>query len=209
MTTSNTTERKPQRSEGSRQRIIAAAASIASEVGYEGTTISKVTKRSGLPASSIYWFFKDKEHLLAEVINTRHDEWATQQPTWDPPTRDRPIGEQLRAVLKEAVIALPEAPEFMRIGLFVGLETRAVEPAARTKFVEIRDASEKLVTTWFAAGLDPMQIERAPHLPQQLAQLIIAATDGLFLAYQINDAWDPADFVDALVGMVEAAIAAH
>lgn len=199
---------RPQRSESSRQRILAAAASIASEVGYEGTTISKVTKRSGLPASSIYWFFKDKEELLAEVVTASHLEWVEQQPGWDLPSPELPLGDQLRDVLNVAVLSLPAVPEFMRIGLFVGLESRAVEPAARTRFVEIRAESEDLVATWFAAGLAPDVRERAPELPRQLAQLILAATDGLFLAYQIQDVWDPGDFVSALVIIVEAAIAA-
>lgn len=206
--TTDSAAARPARSEGSRQRILAAAASIASEVGYEGTTISKVTKRSGLPASSIYWFFKDKEELLAEVVAASHQEWAEQQPLWEPPSRDLPIGNQLRDVLNAAVLSLPTVPEFMRIGLFVGLESRAVEPAARTRFVEIRAESEDLVATWFEAGLQPDVLERAPELARQLAQLIIAATDGLFLAYQIQDVWDPSDFVDALVVIVEAAIAA-
>lgn len=207
--TADSATTRPGRSEGSRQRILAAAASIAAEVGYEGTTISKVTKRSGLPASSIYWFFKDKEQLLAEVVAASHQEWADRQPSWEPPSRDLPLGDQLRAVLNAAVLSLPTVPEFMRIGLFVGLESRAVEPAARTRFIEIRTESENLVTTWFEAGLQPEVLERAPGLARHLAQLIIASTDGLFIAYQIQDVWNPSDFVDALVIIVEAAIAAH
>ena len=37
----------------SRERILAAAAEIAAESGYEGTTISKITKRSGLHLPAI------------------------------------------------------------------------------------------------------------------------------------------------------------
>jgi AcrR family transcriptional regulator len=39
--------------DSSRRRIVDAAAQIAAEGGYEGTTISKVVKRSGLPVSSV------------------------------------------------------------------------------------------------------------------------------------------------------------
>ena len=43
-------------------------AEIAGERGYEGTCIGLVSKKCGLPASSIYWHFKDKDDLIAAVI---------------------------------------------------------------------------------------------------------------------------------------------
>ena len=40
--------------ERSRRRVLDAAAKIAGERGYDGTSIAAVSARSGLPASSIY-----------------------------------------------------------------------------------------------------------------------------------------------------------
>ena len=48
--------------------ILDAATEIAAERGYEGTSIALVSKKCGLPASSIYWHFKDKDDLIAAVI---------------------------------------------------------------------------------------------------------------------------------------------
>jgi AcrR family transcriptional regulator len=53
----------------SRQRILDAATRLMSERGYAGTSISMVTRLSGLPASSTYWHFGSKEGLLTEVID--------------------------------------------------------------------------------------------------------------------------------------------
>ena len=50
--------------EASQQKILEAATEIAAERGYEGTSIGLVSERSGLPASSIYWHFKDKDALI-------------------------------------------------------------------------------------------------------------------------------------------------
>ena len=61
--------------EASRQRILDAAAEIAGERGYEGTSIDLVSERSGLPASSIYWHFTDKDALIAAVIERSYEEW--------------------------------------------------------------------------------------------------------------------------------------
>ena len=54
--------------EQSRERMLDAATEVATERGYEGTTISLVSKKSGLPPTSIYWHFADKDDLIAAVI---------------------------------------------------------------------------------------------------------------------------------------------
>lgn len=59
----------------SRQRILDAAVEIAGERGYEGTSIAAVSAKCGLPASSIYWHFKDKDDLIAAVIERSFDTW--------------------------------------------------------------------------------------------------------------------------------------
>ncbi|CAL9519198.1 hypothetical protein SUDANB1_03789 [Streptomyces sp. enrichment culture] len=41
----------------SRRRILDAAAEIAGERGYEGTSIATLSAKCGLPVSSIYWTF--------------------------------------------------------------------------------------------------------------------------------------------------------
>ena len=48
---------------------------MATERGYEGTTISLVSKKSGLPPTSIYWHFADKDDLIAAVIERSFQRW--------------------------------------------------------------------------------------------------------------------------------------
>ncbi len=193
--------------EGSRERILAAAAAIAAESGYEGTTISKVTKRSGLPVSSVYWFFTDKDELLAEVVRHGFAEWLSGQPDWAPMPPGASLADGLRAVLDSSVRTLTEAPDFLRIGQMLTLENRATEPAARALYVRIRAEVEERITAWFAAGLDGEVRGRRPELARTLARFVIASTDGYFLAHQIDEPWNPAELVDLLVGTVEAAVA--
>lgn len=192
----------------SRERILEAAAAIAAEVGYEGTTISKITKRSGLPVSSVYWFFKDKDELLAEVVGHSFDVWLAGQPAWDPLPEGVPLTDGLAAVLAKAVRSLPDAPDFLRIGHLLTLEKRETEPAARRRFLEIRDAVEQRIAGWFTGELDPVLLASRPELPRQLAQLVIATTDGLFIAHQIHEVWDPDEFVCLIVDIVQAAVTA-
>ena len=60
--------RKRADGELSRGRILDAATEIAAERGYEGTSIALVSAKCGLPASSIYWHFTNKDDLIAAVI---------------------------------------------------------------------------------------------------------------------------------------------
>ena len=192
----------------SKRRILDAAAQIAAESGYEGTTISKVVKRSGLPVSSVYWFFKDKDELLAEVVRLSFETWLAEQPTWDPLPKGTTVGEGLRAILGRSVLSLSAAPDFIRIGMMLTLEGRAVEPVARAIFLQTRIDVEDDITQWFTKAIGARKVKRAPDLPRRLARVVIAGTDGLFLAHQIHDVDNPDDFVDILVAIVESAIAA-
>lgn len=192
----------------SRGLILDAAARIAAESGYESTTISKITRRSGLPVSSVYWYFKDKDELLAEVVRHSFDEWRAQQPALAPLAAGVPLAEGLAAVLATSVRSLPAAPDFLRIGHMLTLEKRETEPAARTLFLQIRDSVEGNLADWFARELTPSVLTTRPRLPHHLAQLVIAATDGLFLAHQIHEVWNPDEFVALIVDIVHASIAA-
>jgi len=192
----------------SRDRILTAAAEIASECGYEGTTISRVTKRSGLPASSVYWFFRDKDHLMAEVVRHSFEQWINAQPRWERDPRDeRPLAEGLRAILSRSVRSLRGAPDFLRIGHMLLLESREVEAEARQYFLTTRDAVANSIAAWFTSYFDVELQARRPELAMDLARIVMASTDGLFLAHQIHDDWDPDDFVSIVVSIVEQAVA--
>lgn len=180
------TERRNQQTEESRRRILEAAAEIAAERGYEGTSIALITKRSGFPASSLYWHFGSKDELLAEVIEHSYREWLPRVPRWQPP-EGGPMGrqerqEQLRSILRRAGQGIVERPEFMRLGLMLMLERRAVEPAARARFLAIRREMLEVMSDWWAAVLPPEVRSARPGLAVQLARLNMAAADGLYAA---------------------------
>lgn len=63
------TSRTHARGEESRQRILYAALEIAVRRGYDGTTIGAVSAATGLPASSLYWHFENKDQLLAAGLD--------------------------------------------------------------------------------------------------------------------------------------------
>ena len=174
--------RKPRqrRADGelSRNRILDAATEIASERGYEGTSIGLVSKKCGLPASSIYWHFKDKDDLIAAVIDRSFSEWVS---AWHLPGHGS-AKERFAGVAAQTAKALLDSPDFIRLGLMLALERRPVEARARAMFIKVRaQAFDQLVENF--ADVMP---ELSAADVQQLATYAMAGADGLFIAKEIG-----------------------
>jgi AcrR family transcriptional regulator len=178
--------RKRADGELSRERILDAATEIAAERGYEGASIALVSEKCGLPASSIYWHFKNKDDLIAAVIERSFADWlkAWQVPD-EPSPRDRLVG-----LVMQIGKALLDSPDFIRLGLMLSLERRPVEPRARAVFIQTRaQTSDQLAETMrgFEPGLTEVQI-------RQLVTYAIAGADGLFIAKEIGG--DAVDLIE-------------
>lgn len=180
--------RRRSNGEQSRDRILNAAAEVAGERGYSGTSISAVSSRCGLPASSIYWHFQDKDDLIAAVIERSFNQWLT---AWEmPPGTDDRV--RFAALARNVAKAMLDSPHFLRLGLMLSLERRPVEPRARAMYLEIRARAGRVIASTikgFASRLDEPEV-------LQLTNHALAGADGLFIAQQIDgDAIDlPAMF---------------
>jgi AcrR family transcriptional regulator len=178
MTEAPKTRRKRADGEQSRERILDAANEIASERGYEGTSIGLVSKKCGLPASSIYWHFKDKDDLLAAVIDRSFETWLR---VWELPLDGEPR-ERVIGLARQLAKGLLDHPDFLRLGLMLALERRPVEPRARARFLQARtQASDSLTAALseLAPGLTDAQV-------RLLVNYSIAGADGLFIARELG-----------------------
>lgn len=193
---------RPQRSS---DRILAAAAELAKERGIHGATIAAVSQRSGLPASSIYWHFADKDALFAAVIRADFARWLTTVPQWST-SEGQSLREGLATILLPAVPSLRDVPDFLRIGMQVILDQRQEYAAAREAFLGVRAQVSAMITAWLdralGAGVAPVDVEA-------LTRLILNFTDGIVVGSQIFDDLDiPAYselFLDVFLGAAEAA----
>ncbi|MFE5486486.1 TetR/AcrR family transcriptional regulator [Streptomyces sp. NPDC056527] len=171
----------------SRQRILDATVEIAGERGYEGTSIAAVSAKCGLPASSIYWHFKDKDDLIAAVIERSFETWlaAVELPGEATGT---PL-ERVTAMAANVAKSLVDAPDFLRLGLMLALERRPTEPRGRTVFLQVRDITRRrisdMIVTLFP-GLDDEAV-------RVLSVYAVAGADGLFIQREI--AGDSVDLV--------------
>lgn len=180
MTSPQTSRRKRANGVESRQRILDATVEIAGERGYDGTSIAAVSAKCGLPASSIYWHFKDKDDLIAAVIERSFETWLTavELPAEDTGTpRERAV-----AMARNVARSLVDAPDFLRLGLMLALERRPTEPRGRTVFLQVRDISRRkvaeVITTLFP-DLDEAAVDT-------LATYTVAGADGLFVQREVG-----------------------
>lgn len=162
--------------DASRRRLLDVAAEIAGERGYAGTSISEVSRRSGLPNSSIYWHFDNKNSLFAAVIEDSYERWRAdldRRIATTPRDDDPDVG----AMIKQLYESLVAMPEFLRFGQLVVLEQHDDELSARAKFVEIRQEALDDLRDAIAVftGLDPSDAA-------ELAAITLALVDGASLA---------------------------
>lgn len=188
-----------------RSRLLRAAAEVAAESGYDGASISRICERAGLPASSLYWHFKDKDDLLAAVIEHSYQRWFVAQPPWRPPAPGTTWQEALLEHYSVTLRSLGERPLFLRMGHLLLLLRRADPPAARSRFIAVRRQARLITQQWYA---DVLGADADPELPAAMSLLTIALFDGLFMSNQLDvPTWDVELFDELLVTML-AAVAA-
>ena len=169
---------------GPRGRILAAAAEVALERGLDSATIAAVCKRSGLPASSVYWHFEDRDELFAEVVRTGYTAWVNALPRrWPGSTAE---------VCRLAVQLLDDAPGFLRIGMQLVLDRQERNAPARACFVEIRAQIVGMLSTRI---LDTLGEESGAAEAEDVARLTMAFADGLLVGSMITEDWDPEPYL--------------
>jgi AcrR family transcriptional regulator len=178
---SGKTERRHKRGGESRLAIIEATLAIASERGYDGTTVALVTERTGLPASSIYWHFGNKDMLLAATLEHSFKKWQDSMGPWATPNEPAELHERLEHRFQRATRGVAMNPQFWGLGLLLALQQRIKEPAARRIFVEFRRITIDGISDDWRQLIDSEALAADPEIPVRLAQFYLMMMDGIFV----------------------------
>lgn len=198
------TDRRHKQGDESRQAVIEATLAIASERGYDGTTVALVTERTGLPASSIYWHFGSKDKLLAATLEHSYHEWSAAIGPWVTPQEPPELHDRLQHRFHTAAVGLAMNPQFWGLGLMLALQQRIEEPAARGIFLEVRRATTDGIRDNWRDLVDPAALERDPRLPDRLAEFYMIMMDGMFVHVRSTAARDVARMVSLFADGVAA-----
>ncbi|WP_086728767.1 TetR/AcrR family transcriptional regulator [Streptomyces carpinensis] len=181
----------------SADRILRAAAELAKTHGVAGATIAAVCRRSGLPVSSVYWHFEDKDGLFSEVIRHSFAEWLVTVPRWEAEDGTT-LGQGVRNVVGASYRTLGMIPDFMRVGMQVLLEKGDTYGKTRRAFLDCRLQVRRMISAWVRRVEPSASADRA----DDVATLVVAFADGAAVGSQIYPDWDSEEYVDLMSGML-------
>jgi len=168
--------------ERSRERILDAAERLLSERGFSGTGIAAISRESGLPASSIYWFFANKQDLTAAVIERAADRWfeAFESGTQgDDPDFQHFLGRALEQ-------SGSRLPDFARLQVLLALERGESDPELRERLRELLERGYALVEGVLARSFRDHGLEDAETLARELAPVAMALANGTLIQRSID-----------------------
>ena len=77
------TSRRNARGEASLQRILQSTVQLVGRYGFDNTTIARIVKATDRPASSIYWFFENKDELIAAALENSYSQAGASRRPWE------------------------------------------------------------------------------------------------------------------------------
>lgn len=164
-----------------RVKILRAMLQLVDEKGFEGATIAELARRSGLPASSVYWHFSSKDEILAAALEYSYRERFADVLPWPEHPDDRPVRDQVLDAMRFLEGDGVDA-DYVRVGLALALQRRSSAEAARRVFLEIRQEAKGRLSTWWQAALERMVGEPVDaRAAEVMSRLTLAVLDGRYL----------------------------
>jgi AcrR family transcriptional regulator len=167
----------------SKRRIRNVASQLMVERGYVGTTISAIARRSGLPASSLYWHFGSKEGLLIAVAKEGTAKWLALIPDWRGLSGSTP--ERLDQMLQEWARHAIERPELVRILFMLYLERGNMSAAAAKVIYRVRETAIDKLRPAMAALLETVEDIDRSLAAENLSNFCLSFMNGCFVDHQI------------------------
>ncbi|MER5475892.1 TetR/AcrR family transcriptional regulator [Streptomyces sp. NPDC002734] len=170
----------------SRQEILDAAARVMSVRGYAGTSMSALSKETGLPKSAFYHHFDSKAGLLSAVMERgAHDFFAAMRQAHGNPPEGGDPRERLRWYLRRTGEALEHGEEFLRLLMVLVMSREAAEaPEAMRTVIAVRDEGRALMRHMVRSSFAEAGDEAADQIADALAAFGMAGFDGAFVALQ-------------------------
>lgn len=165
-----------------RERVLAATILIAAREGHRATTIARITGETGVPASSIFWHFGNKQALIAAAMEYSYRQRRPQVPKWDlcPGAPDR-LARLMTNLNGDRT--QDGHNHYWLLGLTVAIENNRADHVLRTRFAEMRVESREPIHRWWEAELKHNGVPDNERLVRAalMTNLTLAVLDGRFL----------------------------
>jgi len=172
--------------EGSASRILAAAAEILADEGYEALSMRKVAARVGLSQAAIYRHYKDKAELLSSVIGAGYSRLAgsIDKGDYEAGRPETVLAEGIRRYVDFAL----DSPRLFRAILLQDLGPAGKGIEAFSPGVSRRRKTFELLSSTIARGMAEGGF--SPGDPELTAQAVWAAMFGLAARLSIETELD-------------------
>jgi AcrR family transcriptional regulator len=183
------TARRNARGEVTLQRILDATVQLVGRYGYDNTTISRITKATQRPASSIYWYFEDKDDLIVTALENSYTRFPRDgRRPWQRFDPSTPLQSQLFEELAPELQA-SESETPLRLGITLALEGSAARSKVQEPFRRRRAAALAAIEKWWndaftAAKADD---ERRHGGVWWMSTLTLAFLDGHYISDVVVD----------------------
>ncbi len=155
-----------------RDRILEATRSLVGDFGLEGTTIKAICERAGILAGSFYNLFESKEEAILSVVR---DAIGMVEPDPDSPA-------DITSLVDAYVRFVEEQEPVARVYLEVAMARGLREEKLRNRVMRHHERRVALFAEAMAqAGVDE---------PAQMAELMVAALNGLAFHRLLDDSFD-------------------
>jgi AcrR family transcriptional regulator len=177
----------PGRGERSRQAILDAAEELLAGEGYAGMSIARLEQASGLPASSIYWHFGNKEGVALAVMERGAERFLSTYEQVEH-TQGTPI-ERVRAILDYSAEQTINHPLFLRLLISMSFQqganeqTRAVIERVRARGLELSKETALLIADAVGQDINDTTADA-------IGRLMMSVADGLVLAHHLGEPID-------------------
>jgi AcrR family transcriptional regulator len=186
-----------------RELIIAAALKLVSQNGYAGTSIAKICDEAGLNASSVYWFFENKEDLFLCTIKEAAEEFlaAVRIPARPDPASPEQVSSEL---IQSVARRLETNASFLRLLLIMMLEEQNLPAELRSKIALIRAGSLAWWEDFLGQVFAPLGQTTAGIFARDFAPFCRATINGAFIAQQYGEPVDLEQVMRQLVLLMSA-----
>lgn len=124
-----------------RGELLATAAEVFAEQGYNATTVRKIAEAAGMLAGSLYYHFDSKESMLDEILSTFLDElWARYDAVL---AADLDPRETLEALVTESFREIDQHRAAVAI-----YQKEARQLSTQPRFTFLADSQRKFEETW-------------------------------------------------------------
>lgn len=175
----------------SREEILDVAARIMAERGYAATSLSVLSRETGLPKSAVYHHFRSKAGLLSAVMARGAEEFfaAMRRAQAGGPEGGTPRDRLTWYLLRTGEVFLAR-PEFLRLHLLLIMSAEAAEAEVDGIIERVRRDGRAHMNRMIALSFAPEGEEIAQAVADQLDYFGIAGFDGAFVALQAEPGRD-------------------